>query len=175
MVVETTVEAAPAPKHLEVPTLSIRHQQFADAWLACGNATNAAIATDYCGDDPDAPGFRTVAATVGWELLRRPDIAAYVAARRAEVQVHVDAAVVAAKIAAPVSVARMERIAAMDPEEHVQQPAPILRANEAIAGIAGIMPKGGGVVVNVDNRKIDTMAMELWQARKARERDEADV
>ena len=173
VVVEPAVEAAPASKHAEVPSLpslTLKQAAFVDAYLLSGSAA-AAYRLAYDVDEMLPKTVRDAASI----LLRHSGISAAVATRRAEADEAVQAALVAARIGAPETVERMGRIAALDPEEHVQQLAPILRANEAIAGIAGIMPKGGGVTVNVDNRRIDTMAMELWQARKARERDEADV
>jgi len=178
LVVVPTVEAVPPHEHpapTPLPPLTLKQAAFADAYLLTGNASEA-----YRRAYDVATMLPKTARDNASVLLRHSGVAAAIASRRAEAEEAVKVALVAAQVGAPEAVARIERIGAMDPEEHAAQLSPILRANESLAGIAGLMPKGNGVTVNVggDHRRLDAMAMDLWAARKQRERearDKADV
>ena len=61
----------PAPT---VPRLNIRQQKFVDAYVLCGNVSESARRAGYS---------EKTAAEIGYELLRKPQIAAAVAARQA--------------------------------------------------------------------------------------------
>lgn len=61
----------PAPA---APCLNIRQQKFIDAYILCGNVSESARRAGYS---------EKTAAEIGYELLRKPQIAAAVAARQA--------------------------------------------------------------------------------------------
>lgn len=150
---------------IEVPALTIKQVAFIDAYLLCGNASEA-YRTSYNTGNMLPKTSRDAAS----ELLRHPVVAAAIAERRHETRIVVDAAVASARSGALVNVSQLQHIAAMDPEEHARQLAPIVRANETLATISGALKRGPTIQVNVDARRIDTMAIELWEARKERER-----
>ena len=131
----------------EPPQLSQRHQAFADGYLISGNATQAALDAGY-----NSSGNRRAAHVTGYQLLRLPNVAAYIASRRGELQAHRDSAVAAAYAVAPAAVARLEDLAAKDMDDATAaELGQIRQANETLLTIGEVIPRGG---VAVDARSL---------------------
>ncbi|MCH8284036.1 MAG: terminase small subunit [Chloroflexi bacterium] len=96
----------------ELPQLSQRHQAFADGYLLHGNVTQAAIDAGY-----SPTGNRDSARATGFDILRKPSVAAYIATKGEKLRSHRDSALAAAYAAAPAAVARLESLAAKDMDD----------------------------------------------------------
>ena len=124
----------------ELHPLTPKQRAFVDAYLETGNAAES-YRRAY--DTNGSPSSRNDALA----LLRHPGVTHALAARREATQASVDAAIVAARLAATASVDRLDRIADMEPNDPRRLPS-ITRANEAILSIADVMPRGPSVAVD---------------------------
>ena len=131
----------------ELPQLSQRHQAFADGYLLHGNVTQAAIDAGY-----SPTGNRDSARATGFDILRKPSVAAYIATKGEKLRSHRDSALAAAYAAAPAAVARLESLAAKDMDDATAaELGQIRQANETLLAIGDVIHRGG---LSVDARSV---------------------
>ena len=132
-----TSDTAPAT----LDDLTVKQAAFLDAYLACGNASEAY----RCAYDAENMLPNTIH-RAAWQVLEHPKVSAMLRERRAAAQSAVDATILASRVASMVSLGRLERIAAMNPEDDPRALPSIKGANETLLGIAEVIPKAGTVV-----------------------------
>lgn len=142
---------------MELPSgLTVKQARFAAEYTVDWNGTQAALRAGY-GHDAES------ACAIASELLRKPQIATAIVARRQELDDLATIASLHVRARSLRSVERLERMADMDPDGSTDRRLQVaFQANVKLLEGAGVLRSGGAQVV-IDNRRIDVRAMELWQ------------